>query len=120
MVEKGKEQYFLEKVLPDLADSIKFGYTSEQMQWAAANEAFIYNFFLQNNLLYEKNQQKIMRYVMEGPNTPGFPENSPGNLGTFIGWKIVQSYVKNARQPLKEVLQTTDAQRILNLANYKP
>lgn len=120
MIEKGKELYFIEKTLPKLPENLKFGFKEDQLTWAKANEAQIYNFFLQNNLVYEKNHQKIMRYVIDEPTTPGFPADSPGNLGSFIGLRIVQEYAKNTKQSLKEILSETDAQKILKKANYKP
>lgn len=120
MLEKGKEIYFLKKALPDLPEHLLLGFSTEQMKWCAANEALIYNFFIQNNLLYEKNLQKIMRYVNDGPSTPGFEPQSPGNLGSFIGWKIITSYAANRGTDLETTLTLKDAQAILSGAKYKP
>lgn len=120
IIEKGKEMYFIDKVLPDVPQNLKFGYTEEQMKWAKDNEAQIYNFFLQNKLIYEKNQQKIMRYVANEPTTPGFPQDSPGNLGSYIGLRIIQEYAKNTNASLKELLEEDNGQKILTKANYKP
>ena len=120
MIQKGKEMYFMDKVLPDLSKNLKFGYTEEQMKWAKDNEAQIFNFFLQNKLIYEKNHQKIMRYIANEPTTPGFPEDSPGNLGSYIGLRIIQEYAKNTNASLKEILVEKNSQKILKAANYKP
>lgn len=120
MIEKGKEIYYLEKVLPKTSLNLILGYSNEQFNWAEKNEKLIYNTFLQNDLLYEKNQQKIMRYIVEGPNTSGFPAEGPGNLGTFIGWKIIKTYANTNKLSLKEVLNQNNAQEILNKAKYKP
>jgi len=120
MIEKGKELYFIEKTLPELSENLKFGFRDNQMKWVKENEVAIYNFFLQNNLLYEKSHQKIMRYIIDGPTTPGFPENSPGNLGSYIGLRMVQEFAKKSKLPLKEILKENDAQKILANANYKP
>lgn len=120
MIAKGKELYFIDKTLPNTPGNLKFGFTDEQMKWAKNNEAQIYNFFLQNNLVYEKNHQKIMRYMVDEPTTPGFAMESPGNLGSYIGFRIVQEYAKNTKQSLKEILSETESQKILKTANYKP
>lgn len=120
MIAQGKEIYFLEQVLPSFPTFSLLGYTKEQFEWANQNEALIYNTFIQNELLYNKEQQKIMRFVNDGPNTPGFDIESPGNIGTFIGYKIIQSYAKRTKLSLMEVLNSLNAQEILKKANYKP
>lgn len=120
MLAQGKEIYFLTNVLPSFPLHQIFGYTKEQLTWAEQNEALIYNTFIQNELLYNKEQQKIMRFVNDGPNTPGFDMESPGNIGTFIGYKIILSYAKRTKLSLVEVLNTSNAQEILKKANYKP
>ncbi len=120
IIQKGKEYYFLEKVLPDIPTHVIFGYSEEQMNIAEEQEAFIYNYFIQNELLHEKSLQKIIRYVLEGHNTPGFPPELPGNIGSFLGWKIIRQYVEENKLGLKEVLEEKDAQQILSRARYKP
>ncbi len=120
MIEKGKELYFLEKVLPDVADSLKLGFTGAQLKWCLENEGMMYHFFIQNNLLYEKNMQKIMRFVDDGPNTAGMPPESPGNTGSFVGLQIVRQYAQKTGASLPQILAETDAQKILEKARYKP
>lgn len=120
MIERGKEVYFLKKCLPDIPERLLLGFTADQMKWCNKNEAQIYNTLVQNKLLYATDLQKIMRYVLDGPNTPGFTPQSPGNLGTFIGWKIVTDYAKNTKSSVEAVLKQPSAQLILEKANYKP
>jgi hypothetical protein len=120
MIEKGKEIYFLKKCLPEIPERLLLGFTEEQMNWCDKNNALIYNFLIQNKLLYETRLQEIMRYVLDGPNTPGFAPESPGNLGTYIGWKIVTDYAENKKLDLESLLRQQNAQLILREANYKP
>ncbi len=122
MIQRGKEIYFLEKVLPALRPELLLGFTPEQYKWCTENEALIYNFFYQNknSLLFEKNMQKIMRYVMDGPTTGGMPTDSPGNTGSYIGWRIVRRYAANTNSSMHEVLEATDARKVLQAAQYKP
>jgi uncharacterized protein YjaZ len=48
------------------------------------------------------------------------PESSPGNIGQWIGWRIVQQYAqKNEKLTLQQVLQTP-ARTIFQGAAYKP
>lgn len=120
MVEKGKQLYFLDKVMPFTPDTIKTGYTREQLDWCYENEANIWNYFVFGNLLYESDFFKIRSFITEGPTTQDMP-GSPGNIGSFIGWQIVKRYME--RHPeisLSHLMQAHDAQKILDEAKYKP
>jgi hypothetical protein len=122
MVEKGISYYFLDKVLPTTVDNLKIGYTTTQMEWAKNNEATIYNYLLTNKLIYEKNQQKIIRYISDGPSTQGLPIECPGNAASYIGWQIVKKYMKkNPHISLLELCNNKiPAQTILEDSEYKP
>lgn len=121
MLDRGKEVYFLKKVLPGVADSLLYTISGRQMQWLNENESLIYNYFIQNNLLYETSGEKIYRYVTDAPTSAGMPAESPGNTGTFIGYKIMDAYVRQSGKTLQGLLNdTAKAQTILQIAKYKP
>jgi len=121
MIQRGKEQYFLSKIIPFVPETTRFGFTEKQMNWCNENEAGVYNFFLKEQLLYDTNWQKILRYVTEGPEATGMGADSPGNVGTWLGYKIVLAYVKeHPEAKLDDVLNVTDAQQLLQEAKYKP
>ena len=121
MIQKGKQQYFLKKTLPFVADSILIEYTAAELDWCRKNEALIYNFFVQQSLLYDKNQQKIIRYIEPGPRAAGMPEGSPGSVGVFIGAQIVDAYMKrHPETTLNELLRMEDEQAVLQESRYNP
>lgn len=122
MLQRGKEQYFLEKITPFTPDSVRLGFTAAQLTWCTANEAHIYNFFVKEDLLYETNWQKILRYVHDGPNAAGMPPESPGNVGSWLGLQIVKAYMgKHPQLSLAALLQQqTDARQFLQGSGYKP
>ncbi len=128
LIEKGKEQFYLHQLLPNTPDSVLFGFSSKQMEWCDANEALVYNFFVQNKLLYSKVAMDIMSYVTDGPFARGLepvsnPEKvTPGNIGTWMGYKIVASYMaQNPKTTLKDLVQQkADAVQFLGMAKYKP
>lgn len=120
MIEKGKYWYFLDKVLPKTADSLKTGYTQQQLNWANENEGMIWNFLLQNNHLYNTEPNIAQLYIGEAPNTQGFPDASPGNIGQWVGWQIVKTFAKkNSAITLEQVMQMP-AKKIFQEAKYKP
>jgi len=120
MIQQGKELYFMKKVLPGTADSLLLGYTAAQMQWCREQEQLIYNFFIKEQFLYETNQQKVMRYVTDGPSSAGMPPESPGNTGSYIGLRIIEQYAETTHASLADILKVQDAQKILQEAKYKP
>lgn len=120
MLANGKEILFLRKVMPGFKFNLIMGYTAEQLEWCEANEALVFNLFLQQNLLFNKDYQTIMRYVTPGPNSAGFPPEAPGNLGTFIGYKILEAYENKSGKTLEEILLNEDANSIFQQSKYKP
>ncbi len=122
MIQRGKEAYYLEKVLPFVPKHVRLAYTEKQLKWCEENEAGIYNFFIAQNFLYETSLQKVVRYVMEGPSAAGMSNDSPGEVGTWVGLQIVKAYM--AQHPDmtidKLIAQPIDEQRFLQESKYKP
>ena len=49
------------------------------------------------------------------------PAEAPGRAGNFIGWKIVESFMKhNPNVTVSELFKISDAQYIMDKAKYKP
>ena len=121
MIEKGKQLYLLDKFLPTSPDSIKTGYTLQQLNWCNENEGLIWNYFVKNEDLNSLNPTTIQSYISEGPFTQGFSqEYSPGNLGHWIGWQIVKKYADKNPGMKPEDIMNTQASKILAEAKYKP
>jgi gliding motility-associated lipoprotein GldB len=124
MIYNGKILYFMDQILPEnVADSVKIGYTNQQLGWAKEFESEIWGYYLENNLLYQTDYAKIQVYLGEGPFTPGLGEknSSAPKLGVFTGWQIVRKYMKeNPEVTLQQLMADTDAQKILTKSKYKP
>ena len=124
MVHHGKILYFMDQVLKEnLPDSLKIGYTTRQLEWCKTYESDIWGFFLQNDLLYNTDYQKIQVYLSEGPFTPGLGDKnqSAPKLGVWVGWQIVKKYMlENKEVNLQQLMSDNDAQKILMLSKYKP
>lgn len=119
-IEKGKRLYLLNQFLPNNHDTLLIGYTGKQLSWCKENERSIYNFFIQQNLLYEIDPSRIQNFVTDGPVTQGMPEQSPGNIGAFLGWEIVKSYMKKNTAVTVPQLMKTSNKTIFNESDYKP
>ncbi len=121
MVEKGKQWYLLDKFLPWAPDSVKTGYTQRQLDWCRENEGLIWSWLVKNEDLNSINPTVVQTYIGDGPFTQGFSQDeSPGNLGPWIGWQIVKKFAA-ANPSLKpgDIMQT-DARKLLDEARYKP
>lgn len=120
MVEKGKYWWLLDQLLPETADSIKTGFTGEELTWCKDNEGVIWNLMLQTDQLYSMEPGIIQMYIGDAPGTQGFPPAAPGNLGQWIGLRIVQNYMDKKPETNPEQLMTLTARDILDGARYKP
>lgn len=120
MVEKGKRIYLLTKFLPNTPENICFGYTEKQLKDCYKNEAVIWNFFLNNDLLNNSEQNIIKNYIGESPKTQELGDDSPGNIGTFTGLQIVKKYLEKFPETTLQDLMKTDANEIYTKTKYKP
>jgi gliding motility-associated lipoprotein GldB len=123
MIYNGKILCLMDRLLPDVADSIKIGYTNSQLKWARDFEPEIWGYFIQEELLFETDFLKIQRYLTEAPFTPGLGDQheSAPKLAVWTGWQIVKQYLsKKPDITLKELMTMNDAQQILNDSKYRP
>lgn len=121
LIDMGRQQYFLEKTLPEAPEETRLGYTKAQLAYCNENEEMIWQYFVQNKLLYTTDWQDIMRYTGEGPSTQGMPAGAPGQIGAFLGYRIVQSYLsRNPNVTLEQLMSEKDAMAIFNHAKYRP
>lgn len=120
MIFYGKQQYLLKQILPDTPDSILFGYTGEQMKWCLKEEANIWAYFIEKNLLFNTQIQQYSRYITDGPTTQGMPKESPGNVGLFTGYRMVKAFAENNKADFKTILQLKDVHELMRKSGYRP
>lgn len=121
MVAEGKVLYFQDLTLPATADYMKIGYTSAQFDWCKTNEAQVWAFLVQNNLLFTTDSGVVGKLMTDGPFTSGFGKESPGRIGAWVGWQIVRNYMqRNSEVTIAALMKETDSQKILEQSRYKP
>ena len=121
MISQGRLIYFLDKIIPEEQDTIKTGFSSSQLEWCRSNEKKIWSFFIDNKLLFSFDPNLMNKYVNDGPTTNGFPKDSPGNIGKFIGWNIVKSYMSVHKEiSLEQLMNEKSMQKIFDESKYKP
>ncbi len=129
MLYNGKYMYLTDLLLPSVADSLKFGYSSYQMEYCIRGELSLYKHLLSNELFYSGDTKLILKYVSKGPFKPEF--DLPGNSGTWLGYRMVSAYANHHRNRLKKsgqfnarsvdqqviamIMQETDPQKFLQV-----
>lgn len=119
LVEIGKLMVLLEAMLPGTDASLRFAFTPEQLKWCEDNEFNIWRELVANELLFSKDPKEVDRFMDDGPFTPGLPRESPGHIGEWIGYRMVNSYLRaNKDITFAELFAMRDPQAILK--TYKP
>jgi hypothetical protein len=121
MIHEGKLLYFVKSMLPDYDENLLFGFTAEQMNFCKKNERQMWQYLVENNLLFNTEQLTKRKLTGEAPYTSYFSKESPGRAAVWIGYRIVESFMKkNKGSSLEEVMKNTDVQEILEKAKYNP
>lgn len=120
MIEKGKQWWLMKKLLPETPDSLITGYTAQQTAALGREEGNIWGVITQNENLFSVEQVTIQSYIGEAPFTPTLPQGAPGNIGPWIGWRIIEKFEEeNPEMTVEQILRTT-AKKIFGEAKYKP
>lgn len=119
----GKILYLKDLLIPFKTDAEKIKYTPKELDWAKANEAQIWRYFVENELLFSTDDELESRFIDPAPFSKFYLQidgKSPAQLGRYVGWKIVRQFAqKNKNLGLKEIL-LSDAATIFEASNYKP
>ena len=121
MIYRGKIMYLLAQIFSDLPEYEVMGYTKEQWDWCVCHERDIWHLMMDKRDLFKTESLVLTSYLNDGPFTSEISQNSPGRLGTWIGWRIAQSYMNhNADVSLQALIANPDAELILRDSRYKP
>ncbi|MDY6801058.1 MAG: hypothetical protein SVU94_07515 [Bacteroidota bacterium] len=121
MIYHGKLQYFLDAMFPFTEDSLKFGFSSNQLKWCQNNEKPMWDNLVDQKLLFSTDYMTINNYINPAPFTTGFPRQSPGRAVVWLGWKIVHHYMeRHPELTLKELMLNDHYQEILTESRYEP
>lgn len=119
LVYHGKMMWAVQAMFPHKKEAELFSYTEEEWQWCDKNEGFLFQNLIEFKLLYSKNLQEIKSYINPGSFTPGLPQESPGEIGKWIGFRMVKKYVEENKISLHDLLKDqNDARKVLSY--YRP
>ena len=82
----------------------------------------IWRYFVERELLYDTDPKLLTRFINPAPFSKfdlELDSESPGCLGQYIGWQIVNAYMKNNDVTLQQML-STKAEDIFKNSKFKP
>lgn len=119
LIAVGKVMALLDALLPGTDATLKFAFTPAQLKWCEDHEFNIWRDIVAKELLYSKDPKVVDRFMNDGPFTTGFPRESPGHIGEWIGYRMVDSYLRaHPEVTFAELFAMHDPQAILK--TYKP
>ena len=122
IVQEGKKLFLMANFIPETGSAEIIGYNDQQYQWAEISESDIWKYFIQNDMLYSNEPNLSDRFIYDAPFSKFYLEvdkDSPGRIGAWFGWQIVNSFMKNNDVTLQEMI-LTDNEEIFRKSKYKP
>ena len=121
IVYEGKIMYLQRALLRNTPDSVITGFSQAQLEWCELSEADMWARMIEDNTVYSEDEEDLNHMTMDAPFTAGFPKESPGRAGTWIGLRIVQAYMEHFPETtLQELMEMNDGQLLLTQSKYKP
>lgn len=124
MIYLGKILIIEDALLPETPDTIKIGYTPEQIEWCYNYEAKVYQYFAEEQCFFSDDRKLPERFLNPAPFSKFFTQNdteSPGKIGQWMGWQICRAYLsKHPEITLQEFINNTDGAQIFKESGYKP
>ena len=121
LIYKGKIMFLLSETIEEISFDRLLRYSKSDLDWCKKNEAAIWAFLIDNDLLFSTQQKDYRTYLNHAPFSKGMTIESPSRIAYYIGYKIVKNYMqKNRDIKLKELMHESDFMSILNKSKYKP
>jgi len=121
MIWYGIQLYALEKLLPELPDTLRFFYTQSHMEWIKANKRYAYKALLP--YFQESRYLEIQPFIGEEPFTKRFGRESPPRLGWYFGYEVVRQYMeRHSDMTLRQLLELPPSEyhKLFEKAKYRP
>ncbi len=120
MIYEGKIHYITNKLLSGNSEENLFHYSKKQLTWCQMQEKSMWKYLAEQRILFSSDRLTIRKFMEEAPFTRDFGNESPGRIGTWIGYRIVYSYMKSTGLSLKDLIKVTSAKEILSGSKYHP
>ena len=115
----GKMMYLASLFLEEEPLHYWLGYSQEKWNWAVQKEYFVWKDIVKNEVLYSTDLENRRRFFVDGPFTNGYPQESPANLGKYMGYRMVVDFMRDHEEVSLNELLTTKSDLILKSYNPK-
>lgn len=121
MIYEGRNMYLLHELQPEIPDTLLWGISSSKLRFCIESEKQMWTYLIENKLLFSTDHFRISQFIEDAPFTKDFSQESPGRAVVWIGYRIIERYLKkNSSADIKELMGETNFQKILNDARYNP
>ena len=108
MIYEGKIKYVAHQAFSQVIPEVWMKYTSEEYRWCTENESRLWKQIIERKQLYTPDRVMTSKYFLERPSS-FISDGAPGNLGTWIGWRIVTRYMERTNVSVAELMHHNDA-----------
>ena len=122
MITHGKILYINKLINPSEEERIVFNTTKEKLVWAIENEFEIWSYFVEKELFYDTDLDLRSRFMSPAPYSKfnlDIDKKTPGGIGRWLGFKIVNSYMNHNQITVNQLLNI-DHYTIFKNSKYKP
>ena len=119
MVYEGKIKYLVHHAFPELSPATLMGYTQANLDWCQENESQIWKAIIERKHLYTPDPMTTSKYFDPHPSL-FLTDEAPGYLGIWIGWQIVDCYMRETNATPEVLMLNNNSQEILRESKYKP
>ena len=119
MIYEGKIIYILKQIGSNYTFQNIISLTEDEYRWCMEYESSLWTTIIERKHLYTPDITTTSKYFQPSPSL-FISEHAPGNLGNFIGYRIVERYMKQTKSTYEELMNNHDAQDILQKSKYKP
>jgi hypothetical protein len=119
MIYEGKIIYLLTQVGAGYSFQQILSMDENEYSWCLKNESALWKTLIERNHLNTTEAMTISMYFQSAPSN-FISADAPGNLGNFIGYRIVSRYMKQTKSDCKSLIQHNNTQEILQKSKYKP
>ena len=123
MIESGKRQYILNTISLNTPDTLLWDYSLVQLKAVKEQESEIWQYLKEQQMLMSNERFDFLNILGNATNNSLLGASLPGNIGKYIGYRIVESYMKKQSRAtwvdLKKLAVTTPSE-IYAAANYQP
>jgi len=121
LIYQGKIMYAAHCIVPEVNDTLLWGFTGRQYDWCEQNEHQMWTYLVEQKILFQTDAFSISKFINDGPFTKDFTQESPSRAAVWIGYRITEAYMKkHSGTSLVSLMKSINATALLEGSRYDP